>query len=179
MKNLFLAVAFIVSLGYAQNETKYKTSTGSISFFSSTTLEDIKANNNQVTALLSSSGAVAVIVSIKSFEFDKSLMQTHFNENYMESDKFPKSTFDGKITNMADVKLNTNGTYSVTVAGKLTIHGVTKEVSEKGTVEVSGTNITIKAKFKVKLPDYNIKNDKTNNISNEIEVTVNCKLAKV
>jgi len=125
-----------------------------------------------------SNGNLAYIVIIKSFEFDKSLMQTHFNDNYMQSETYPKSTFDGKITNNSSVKYGTNGTYDVQVSGKLTIHGVTKEVSASGTLTVNGNTITLKSSFKVKLEDYGIKNDKIKNIASEIEVNVNTALVK-
>ena len=84
-------------------------------------------------------------------------MQQHFNENYMESDKFPKSEFKGKITNIADVNFSKDGVYNVTVAGKLTIHGTTQEVSVPGTITVKGKDATAKAKFDVVLEKYGIK----------------------
>jgi uncharacterized membrane protein len=178
MKRIIAITAFIALTGIAFGQ-KYKTTTGSIGFYSKATLEDIEAKNNQVTGLLdASNGNLAYIVIIKSFEFDKSLMQTHFNDNYMQSETYPKSTFDGKITNNSSVKYGTNGTYDVQVSGKLTIHGVTKEVSASGTVTVNGNTITLKSSFKVKLEDYGIKNDKIKNIASEIEVNVNTALVK-
>jgi len=180
MKKIIAVVAFVVlsTTVFAQKQM-YKTTTASIGFFSKATLEDIDAKNNQVTGLLdASTGNLAFIVVIKSFEFDKALMQTHFNDNYMESDTYPKSTFDGKITNNADVKYGTNGSYSVTVSGKLTIHGVTKEVTATGKADVNGSTVTLTSKFKVKLEDYNIKNDKIKNIASEIEVSVSAAMVK-
>ncbi len=178
MKRIITVIAFIALSGAAFGQ-KYKTSTGNISFHSHATLEDIDAKNNQATALLdASNGNLAFIVAIKSFEFDKSLMQTHFNDNYMQSDTYPKSTFEGKIDNNGDVHYAQGGTASVTVSGKLTIHGVTKDVKAAGTATVSGTNVTLKSTFKIKLEDYGIKNDKVKNISSEIEITVNVILAK-
>lgn len=178
MRKMIVVAAFLVS-SIAVFSQKYKTTTGSISFHSHAALEDIDAKNNQVTALLDpSNGGLAFIVLIKSFEFDKSLMQTHFNDNYMNSDTYPKSTFEGKISNNADVNYGRNGSYDVTVTGKLTIRGVTKDVSATGTATVNGTSITLKSSFKIKLEDYGIKNDKVKNISSEIEVNVNTTLAK-
>ena len=178
MKKIIAITAFVALTGIAFGQ-KYKTTTGSVNFYSKAALEDIEAKNNQATALLdASNGNLAFIVVIRSFEFDKSLMQTHFNDNYMQSDSYPKSTFDGKITNNADVNYGKNGDYNVTVTGKLTIHGVTKEVTATGTLTVSGTNVTVKSSFKVKLEDYGIKNDKIKNIASDIEVNVNSTLAK-
>lgn len=178
MRKTILLTALLVS-SIAVFSQKYKTTTGSISFHSHAALEDIDAKNNQATALLDpSNGGLAFIVFIKSFEFDKSLMQDHFNDNYMNSDTYPKSTFEGSITNNHDVNYGKNGTYNVNVSGKLTIRGVTKDVSSAGTATVSGTSITLKSSFKIKLEDYGIKNDKVKNISSDIEVTVNSTLVK-
>lgn len=175
---MIVVAAFLVT-SVAVFSQKYKTTTGSISFHSHAALEDIDAKNNQVTGLLdASNGGLAFIVFIKSFEFDKSLMQTHFNDNYMNSDTYPKSTFEGTITNNSDVNYGKNGSYNVNVSGKLTIRGVTKEVSASGTATVSGTSVTLKSSFKIKLEDYGIKNDKVKNISSEIEVSVNSTLVK-
>jgi hypothetical protein len=177
MSKRIIVVAAFFALSAIAFGQKYKTTTGSISFYSKASLEDIEARNNQVTALLdASNGGLAFIVLIKSFEFDKQLMQTHFNDNYMESDKYSKSTFEGKITNAVDY--TKSGNQEVQVAGKLMIHGVTKEVSAPGTLSVSGSNITLKSSFKIKLEDYGIKNDKVKNIASEIEINVNVILAK-
>ena len=178
MKKIISILTLVMITGLAFGQ-KYKTTTGSVSFFSKATLEDIAAKNNQVTAIVDAAkGELAFIVVIKSFEFDKSLMQTHFNDNYMQSDTYPKSTFSGTISNNADVKYSVNGAYNVNFAGKLTIHGVTKDVTGSGTITVSGTNVTLASTFKVKLEDYGIKNDKIKNIASEIEVTVKTALAK-
>lgn len=178
MKKIIAIVSFVALSGAAFGQ-KYKTTTGSVSFHSKATLEDIDAKNNQATALLdASTGNLAFIVLIKSFEFDKALMQTHFNDNYMQSDTYPKSTFEGKVSNNSDVKYTVNGSYNVTVAGKLTIHGVAKDVTASGAIAVAGTTITLTSSFKIKLEDYGIKNDKVKNISSEIEVKVNTALTK-
>jgi polyisoprenoid-binding protein YceI len=83
-------------------------------------------------------------------------MQEHFNENYVESDKYPKSTYKGKITNFSDVDLTKDGSYPVKIKGDLTIHGATKEVHAKGTVIVKDVKVSSTAKFKVELEDFNI-----------------------
>jgi polyisoprenoid-binding protein YceI len=93
---------------------------------------------------------------VKSFKFEKALMQEHFNENYMESSAFPKADFKGKISNITEVNFTKDGTYKVTVAGKLTIHGVAQEVAVPGTITVKGKDVTATAKFTVKLQDYKI-----------------------
>jgi polyisoprenoid-binding protein YceI len=83
-------------------------------------------------------------------------MEEHFNENYMESAKFPKATFKGQIANLKDINFTKDGVYNATIEGDLTIHGVTKHITQKGTVEVAKGKIIAKAKFGVKPEDYNI-----------------------
>ncbi len=178
MKKIIVLAAFATFTGMISAQ-KYKTTTGAISFYSHATIEDITAKNNQVTGLLeSSTGELAYIVLIKSFEFSNALMQSHFNDNYMQSDTYPKSTFSGKITNNSEVDYSKNGDKQISVTGKLMIHGVTKDVTSVGTITVAGTNVTLKSTFKVKLEDYGIKNDRVKNIASEIEITVNTTLAK-
>jgi len=136
MKRLLLFV-FFLSIVLAANAQKFMTKNGFISFYSHTPMEDIKGDNNQVVGVLDiSTGEMVFQALIKSFHFDRALMEEHFNENYMESDKIPKSVFKGKITNLASVDFTKNGTYNVTVDGDLTIHDVTNKISTKGTIEV-------------------------------------------
>jgi polyisoprenoid-binding protein YceI len=93
---------------------------------------------------------------MKAFEFEKALMQEHFNENYVESDKFHNAEFRGSVINNSDVKYLANGTYAAKVNGKLTIHGVTRDVQTDGKIIVSGGKMNTTAEFKVLLSDYNI-----------------------
>jgi hypothetical protein len=181
MKRLFLLV-FFLNIVIALNAQKYMTKNGFIGFYSHTPMEDIKADNNQVVGALDiSTGEMVFQALIKSFHFDRALMEEHFNENYMESDKFPKSVFKGKITNLASVDFSKNGTYEVTVEGDLTIHDVTNKISTKGTVEVVSGGINANSKFKIVPEDYKIiipgvvrdKFDKT------MEVTVTMKYAPI
>lgn len=174
---ILTVLAFLAVSTFAQKT--YLTRTGHVSFFSDAPLEDITANNYQATALLKSgTGKIAFKIPIKSFEFEKALMQEHFNENYMQSDKFPQATFDGKIKDNSKVNYNKSGTYKVTVVGKLTIHGVTKDVEVPGEVivDTKGKKVTTKANFNIALKDYGIKNDKVNKISDTIEIRVNTEI---
>lgn len=179
VKMVLMAALAFSSAGMAGAQV-YKTSTGVVKFHSHTSMEDIDATNSTVAAAMSTAGAVEFSVSINSFQFKKALMQKHFQENYMESSKFPKSTFKGKLTDPKAVNYGKDGTYNVTVKGTLTIHGVAKEVSIPGTVTVKGNNVTLLADFKVKPKDYAIKIPAANaaQIAEEIEVSVNCELTK-
>lgn len=174
MKKLFLIVALAGLFSGAQAQ-KYFTRTGNISFFSSTSIEDIEAHNKTVTAIFDSqSGAIQFAVTMKSFHFEKALMQEHFNENYVESDKFPKSTFKGMIENVKDIDFTKDGTYTANIKGKLTIHGVTKEISTQATFTVKGGTILGEAKIKVNPEDYEIEIPGVvrEKIAKELEVTI-------
>lgn len=172
---LMLGLVFAVSGVFAQD--KFFTKTGKISFYSKATLENIEAHNRSVTCVLDSkTGNIQFSALVKGFEFEKALMQQHFNENYMESTKHPKAEFKGQIANNGDINYAKDGTYTAKVKGKLTIHGETKDVETDGTVTVKGGKVQAESDFNVQLPDYKIKNDKLNNISNTIRVSVNCLL---
>ena len=177
---LITAMCLLIFSGaYAQ---KYSTKNGKISFFSQTPVETIEAHNNQVNSALDiTNGDFVFKVLIKGFEFERALMQEHFNENYLESDKYPNSTFRGKITNIKDINFARDGKYSAVVEGDLTIHNVTKKVSVKGTIEVKAGEIQADAKFNVLLKDYDIKvpNTVINSISQSQEVTVSIGLKKL
>jgi hypothetical protein len=156
MKRLIFLL-ILSCLVFTANAQKFMTKTGFISFYGHTPMEDIKADNNQVNSILDiSNGDLVFQALIKSFHFDRALMEEHFNENYMESDKIPKSSFKGKITNLSAVDFKKNGTYEVTVEGDLTIHDVTNKLITKGTIEVGPGGINATSKFKIVPEDYKI-----------------------
>ncbi len=168
----FLLAAGLSSAAHAQDIWMSKNA--EISFFSKAPLEDIDAvSKKAASAINTQTHAVYFKVPITSFEFKKKLMQEHFNENYMESDKYPDAEFNGKIADEAD--LSKDGVYTVTCSGKLTIHGVTKDYSTKGTVAVKNGKMVVNATFKVKIKDHNIEIPKmvTKNIAEVVDVTVN------
>ena len=172
---VILIATFITLSASAQT---YITRNGRITFFSKAPVENIEANNNEVTSILDTKkGEVAFIALIKSFKFQKALMEEHFNENYMESNTFPKANFKGTVTDLSKVNFSNDGTYSVNVSGALTIHGVTKNIEVPATITISQGKISASSKFSVKVKDYNIKIPTTvvNNIAETITVTVDCK----
>jgi hypothetical protein len=149
---LFFSILFLT--GFSQ---KYMTKNGYIGFYSHTPIEDIKADNNQVASVLDiASGELVFQVLIKSFHFEKALMEEHFNENYMESEKYPKATFKGKITNLSEVNFSRNGLYDAAVEGDLTIHNVTNKIRAKGTFEIVTGGISATSKFNIASEDYKI-----------------------
>jgi hypothetical protein len=177
MKRLFFLI-LLLNLAFALNAQKYMTKNGYIGFFSHTPMEDIKGDNNQVAGVLDiSTGEMVFQALIKSFHFDRALMEEHFNENYMESDKFPKTSFKGKITNLSSVNFSKNGTYDVTVEGDLTIHDVTNKISVNGTIEIVTGGINANSKFNIVPEDYkiNIPGVVREKINKNLEVTVTMK----
>ncbi|SVB73660.1 uncharacterized protein METZ01_LOCUS226514 [marine metagenome] len=159
---------------FSANAQQYLAKDGTITFFSKAPVEDISAINNKVSAVYDAKTKALVFqLNITDFIFPKSLMQTHFNENYLESDIYPKSTFVGKVTE------NKNGIASV--EGKLTIHGETNFINVVGNLLVHENIVYISdVKFIVKLEDYKIKIPRIvmYNIAEQIEVKVNIKLQK-
>jgi polyisoprenoid-binding protein YceI len=154
MKKLFLCLITITSYAVAHSQM-LMTKNATISFHSHTFLENIDAVNNSVMAVIDGTKKnIAFSLLMKQFDFPKKLMQTHFNENYVESDKFPKATFSGAYTENAD--LTKDGDYSLNVNGKLTIHGVTRQVQIPATLTVKAGTVTGITTFKLNPTDYNI-----------------------
>jgi hypothetical protein len=183
MKKLFafpLAVLLVFSSLSSSSQGKFYTKTGKINFFSTTSLEDIEAINKSVIALLDSkSGDLQFSVMMKGFEFRKALMQEHFNgSDYLESNKYPKAEFKGMISNNSDINYSANGNYPARVKGKLTIHGVTKDIEASGTLNIKDGKIAIHSVFPILIADYNIIPPKVqrDNIAKSIKVTIDCSL---
>lgn len=178
-KNLILLMALLMMASVSFAQGMFFTKTGKIIFYSKAPLEEIDGKNKTVTAVLDSkSGVLQFAVQMKGFEFEKQLLEQHFNENYVESDKYPKSEFKGTITNNSEINYAKDGIYTAKVKGKLTIHNVTKDVETTGTLKISGGKIDADGTFNVLLSDYNISipsivKDK---VSNSIKIEVDCNL---
>ncbi|MCB9283931.1 MAG: YceI family protein [Lewinellaceae bacterium] len=160
MKKILCLFSVIVALSFATQTwgQKYFTRDGQITFTSETPMEKIEAVNQKATSVLdAASGQVEFAVLIKGFQFEKALMQEHFNENYMESTKFPKATFKGQITDMDLVDLTKDGVYPITVKGDLMIHGVTNPVVADGKLEVKNGAIHARSSFNLSPEEYGIK----------------------
>lgn len=119
--------------------------------------EQIYAANKSGTLVLdAATGRVEAAVLVNNFLFERALMQEHFNENYMESSKFPKATFKGKIEDLSKVNFKQDGSYKTTLAGELTVHGVTKPATVPATILVKGGKVTATTAFNIKLTDHGI-----------------------
>ena len=176
MKKFAQVLFFIFSLFpfISFSQTIYSTKTGELSFSSQAPLENIEATNKKVGSVIkTATNDILFFVSIKNFQFEKELMQEHFNENYMESDKYPDATFKGKINETID--FTKNGTYQITATGKLKIHGVEQDRTEKGILTVKDSTITIHCEMKMKVKDFNIEIPKLvfQNIAEVVDVKLN------
>lgn len=160
MKKTFGLFALIVALFFATQTwgQKYFTRDGQITFTSETPMEKIEAANQKATSVLDAhTGQVEFAVLIKGFQFEKALMQEHFNENYLESTKFPKATFKGVIADIDRIDLAKDGVYPITVKGNLMIHGVTQPVVAEGKLEVKNGAVHAQSSLNLSPEDYGIK----------------------
>jgi hypothetical protein len=170
MKKSLLSFAALLA-GLSMSAQIYMAKTCEITFFSATPAENIEAINKAAKPLLNTAtNDVQIKIAISAFVFEKPLMQEHFNENYMESDKIPYAFFKGKINEKIDY--TKDGEYKVTVTGKLTIHGVDKDRTLDGTVTVKGNAIMLKTKFNVHIADHGIEVPTLviKNIAEDVEV---------
>ncbi len=169
-----LAIFLFLTLSFQVNAQRFIGKNGEINFFLETPIEDISAVNNKVSAVFDGSTNDLVFqLNITNFKFPIALMQEHFNENYLESDLYPKSKFIGRVVNIMDEQ--------ATVSGDLTIHGITNSINVVGSFIKSKNSVLINSQFIVKLKDYNIKIPKIvmYKIAEEIEVKVNIELIKL
>jgi polyisoprenoid-binding protein YceI len=166
-RSLIIIFLLLANVAVAQKFTVEKST---VVFFSDALIEDITATNKKASGIFNSdNGDIVFSIPVNAFKFAKALMQEHFNEKYMESDKFPKATFQGKISGYE----KSNNSQSATATGKLTIHGVTKDVEIPGTITKQGDKLQLNTKFVVKLADYNIAIPQLllQNIAEQVEVT--------
>lgn len=173
MKSLIVIVMMLsAQLAIGQ---KYFSKNAKISFHSDAPLEKIEATTSTASTVLdASTGNMEWAVLIQGFQFEKALMQEHFNENYMESTKFPKAKFKGKIDNLSAVDFKKDGSYNVKVSGQMEIHGVTKPVNASGVINVKGGNISADSKFSVAVAEYGIEIPKVvaDNIAKTVDINV-------
>jgi hypothetical protein len=158
-KNLFktLLIGLCVLATHQGFAQRYMTKTATVDFISKTPIETFTALNKSSVCLLDAgTGSLDLVVQIKSFVFEKQLMQEHFNENYLESEKYPKATFKGKINQLTPAQYAKEGIYPVEIEGKLTIHGVTKDIKEKARLSINSKGILLEGGFQVAPTDYQI-----------------------
>ena len=164
----------------ANAQDKFFTKNGKILFkCTKSPLEKIEATNkSSICVLDTKTGNMQFAVMMKGFEFERALMQEHFNENYIESSKYPKAEFKGQVINNNDIKYNADGSYTAKVKGTLTIHGETKDVETTGTMEVKNGKVSTNADFIIQLSDFKISIPSivSDKISNTVNISVDCML---
>ena len=177
-----LTISFSLAIGLCSFGQKYMTQNGTISFFSEAPIENIESTNDQVSSVINiKTGELAFSLLMKAFVFEKALMQTHFNEKYVESEQFPKSTFKGQIQDFESLALSKEP-QDVNVKGSLTIHGVTQEVNSAGQMHLDANNhIVVQADLEIDLEDYKVKipASVTDNISETIAIKIRMNYEKL
>jgi hypothetical protein len=174
-----LGVLLLPALAFAQE--RYATRTGEVTFHSETPMENIEAVNHKATSVVDlASGQIQVSMLMKAFEFEKALMQEHFNENYMQSSEFPKGEFKGRLVGFTVEDAKKPGKYEVTLEGELDIHGVKQQRTLKGTIEVDAAGaLKATSDFIVKPADHGIKVPGGVNVAEEIQVKARMDLQKM
>lgn len=173
MKHIIVILLAWMSVINQAGQDLYACKNATISLFSSAPIEDIAAKTSTGTSVYNATtGDLVFSVNITSFQFRKSLMQEHFNSDYLESDKYPKASFKGKIQERID--LTKNGNYPITVTGELDVHGVKQTRTIPGSITVNNGNVIMAAEFMVKCADHNIKIPKIvfHNIAETIKLNV-------
>ena len=181
MKKISLTIMLLITIcifSYAQD--RFYTKTGKI-FFECTKspLEKIEAiNKSSICVLDIKTGRLQFALLMKGFEFQRALMQEHFNENYVESSKFPKSDFAGEILNNGEINYAKDGEYTAKVKGKMQIHGQTKDVDATGKIIVKAGRVIANARFVILLSDYNIRIPSivSDKLSNSVNIIIDCNL---
>ncbi|MDQ3278241.1 MAG: YceI family protein [Bacteroidota bacterium] len=178
-RSLLVGLLMATVLTGVQAQGRFFTKTGRITFYSHAPMEDIEAVNKTASAVLDAkTGQLQFAVLMKGFEFKKALMQEHFNENYVESHKYPKAEFRGSIVNNNEVNYTKEGSYPVKVKGQLSLHGVTRQMEVPATIQVQGGRVDGTATFTLGVSDFRITIPSLmkEKISNNVKVTVQVKL---
>jgi hypothetical protein len=171
MKLIFsFIISILIFTGTATAQKVYGTRNGKISFVSPSD-EDVKATNNEVASRISDNGQLTFSLLIKGFKFKLAEMQEHFNDQYVESNKFPRADFKGNIVNLGEVNFNKDGIYKVTVKGDLTLHGVTKNITAKGTIEIKGGKPIATCQFVLLMKDFAVS---ASSVTDKVSVDIAC-----
>ena len=170
IKVLVVLATFLFTGYQAEAQKIFGTRNGRITFESPTD-GDVKAVNNEVTSRIADNGQLTFSLLMKGFKFKLAEMQEHFNDQYAESTKFPRADFKGNIANLKDVNFTKDGSYKVSVKGDLTMHGVTKNVTVNGVVEIKGGKPVARGSFVINLKDFKID---ASSVTEKVEVEVSC-----
>lgn len=170
MKFFFTFIISIFLLNQLDAQKVFATRNGKVSFEAPSD-EDVKATNNEVSSRIADNGQLTFSLLIKGFKFKMAEMQEHFNDQYLESTKFPRADFKGTIQNLTEVNFAKDGTYKIAVKGDLTMHGVTKGITVNGTIEIKNGKPVANAKFTALMKDYNIN---AGSVTDKVVVEISC-----
>ncbi len=156
--SITVVIIFILSSTFSTVTSKLVSKSGHVNFYSHTAIEDISADNYKLVSTLDTeSGEMVFSVPMQSFEFEKSMMQKHFNsKKFLDTKTYPKTKFIGNITNLDEIDFSNNGTYTAKVSGDLSMHGVTKTLNETATITVQEGKVNVDVELNITLADYNI-----------------------
>jgi hypothetical protein len=171
---ILLSIFFLLLNKYVCSQDIYSLKSSKVHFYAGTPMEDIEADNIKANSFVNiKTGDVIILIPIKEFKFKSSLMEEHFNENYMESEKFPKGEFKGKILEIEKYDFSQPTIYKIKLQGTLTIHGVAKSTTIDGTISLVDKKLTGDTKFTIRLADYNIQRPQLlwEKLSETIEIT--------
>ncbi len=175
MKKTLLLFLIALSFGFTKPKKQYLTRNGEVIFFSYASAENIKAKNNQALSLLDvKEEKVAVNILMRAFEFEKSLMQEHFNDSYIESDIYPRATFEGTILNFNPELRGKRTRY---IKGAFTLRGITNTIKIKADIDYDGYQYIITGETSIDVKDYKIKIPQilSSKIAKTVKITFNFK----
>jgi hypothetical protein len=148
----------------------FSTKKGAIKFVSPSDA-DVNAVNNEVSSKISATGDIRFSLLFKGFQFKYAEMQTHFNEEYVESEKYPRASFTGTIQNIKSIDFTKDGKYTAKVVGTLTMHGVTKPVQTTATLNISKGKIAATATMSINMSDFKID---ASAVTEKVDLEINC-----
>ena len=171
--NLRIITLLIASLAFVQVQAQkiYSTKTAKVRFIAVDD-KDIDATNTKAVSRLETNGNLSFIMLMKDFSFEMDLMQKHFNEEYVESDKFPRGIFNGQITNIKSVNFAKDGSYPIIVNGNMQVHGVNKAIETKGVIVITKGLPKATARFTVSLKDFGIGGVLIKMVADQVDVEV-------
>ena len=172
MRTSIIALLLVLfAFGQVKAQKIYSTKAATVRFIAVDD-KDIDATNSKAVSRLETNGKLSFIMLMKDFSFEMDLMQKHFNDEYVESDKFPRGLFNGQITNIKSVNFNKDGTYPIIVKGNMQVHGVNKAIDTKGVIVITKGLPKATAKFTVSLKDFGIGGVLIKMVADQVDVEV-------
>ena len=170
---LSILTLFVACFAFTQVAAQkvYSTKTATVRFIAVDD-KDIDATNTKAVSRLEANGKLSFIMLMKDFSFEMDLMQKHFNDEYVESDKFPRGFFNGQITNIKAINFAKDGSYPIIVKGNMQVHGVNKSIETKGVLLVTKGLPKATAKFRVSLKDFGIGGVLIDMVADKVDVEV-------